>query len=216
MDLVAALLLVLDEDRQLAEDPCAARLPVVLPGDRPQVDDLEVLAQRAQDLVDVRELIALGVDAEVVRVALQRPGRRCCRRRRLPRRDHRQVRVHAPVGLALEQVDPVVELAVLGLLVAARPSRRTSGGTASGSAPARSRPARSRGRRGPGRRAPCGRSGRRRTRSTGPGTSKRTVVGRRPSPATAGLPWWSDTARATGSAPCSGTCPGTRTRSRRR
>ncbi len=91
--------------------------PVVLPGDGPQVDDLQVLAQGEHHLVDVGELVALGVHAEVVGVALQHPGGGVSALRRPPRGDHRQVRVQSPVGLELEQVDPVVELALLHLLV---------------------------------------------------------------------------------------------------
>ena len=73
-DLVVALLLVLDEDRQLA-DVHVALLLVELAGDGPQVDDLQVLGQRQLDLVDVRKLVAVGVDPDAVRVALQRPDR---------------------------------------------------------------------------------------------------------------------------------------------
>jgi hypothetical protein len=40
--------------------------PVILSGDGPQVDDLQVLPQGEHHLVDVGELIALGVHAEVV------------------------------------------------------------------------------------------------------------------------------------------------------
>ena len=49
VDLVVALLLVLEEHRQLA-DVDVPLLHVVLAGDRPQVDDLEVLGERQLDL----------------------------------------------------------------------------------------------------------------------------------------------------------------------
>ena len=76
MDLVVALLLVLQDHRQLAEVDVAL-LQVVLAGDRAQVQDLEVLGQRHDHAVDVGQLIALGVDRPVVRIALHHPGRRC-------------------------------------------------------------------------------------------------------------------------------------------
>src|SRR3546814_7125810 len=50
-------------------------LEVVLARDRPEVDDLEVLGERQDDLVDVRELVPRGVHEDAVRVALERPDR---------------------------------------------------------------------------------------------------------------------------------------------
>jgi hypothetical protein len=82
--LVVALLLVLDEDRQLLEIQVPLA-PVVLPGDGSQVDDLQVLSQGELDLVDVRELMAVGVHADVVGVALQHPGGGVPALRRHPR-----------------------------------------------------------------------------------------------------------------------------------
>jgi hypothetical protein len=84
MHLVAALLLVLDEDRELLkiQMPFA---PVILPGDGPQVDDLEILTQREHHLVDVGELIALGVHPDVVGIALEDPGGGISALRRQPR-----------------------------------------------------------------------------------------------------------------------------------
>ena len=76
VDAVAALLLVLEQHRQLA-DVDVARLRVVLAGDGPQVDDLQVLAERHPDPVDVRELVAVGVHPDAVRVPLQDPSAAC-------------------------------------------------------------------------------------------------------------------------------------------
>ncbi len=73
MHFVAALLLVLDEDRQLLKVQMSFA-PVIFPGDGPEVDDLQVLPQGEHHLVDVGELIALCVHAEVVGVALEDPG----------------------------------------------------------------------------------------------------------------------------------------------
>jgi hypothetical protein len=48
---------------------------VELAGDGAEVRDLQVLGERELDLVDVRELVAFGVDAPEERVPLQRPDR---------------------------------------------------------------------------------------------------------------------------------------------
>ena len=79
VDLVVALLLVLQQHRQLAEVDVALLL-IVLAGDRAQVDDLEVLGQRELHLVDIGQLVAVGIDRVVVRIALQHPDRRVDRR----------------------------------------------------------------------------------------------------------------------------------------
>ena len=71
---VVALLLVFEEDRQFVQAGVTLLL-VVLTGDGPQVEHLGVLGQGHDDLVDVRQLIALSVHRPVVRVALKDPGR---------------------------------------------------------------------------------------------------------------------------------------------
>ena len=68
-DRVVALLLVLFERRQLG-DIHVPDLEVVLAGDRAQVGDLEILGQAPGDRVDVRQLVTVGIDGEVVRIAL--------------------------------------------------------------------------------------------------------------------------------------------------
>ena len=119
MDLVVALLLVLDEDGQLAQVDVPRRV-VVLPRDRAQVQHFKILRERQHDLVDVGELIACRIDEDAVRVALERPRRRVDRRHRLPRRQHREIRVDRPVVPAEEQAHPAVELRVLDLLQVVR------------------------------------------------------------------------------------------------
>ena len=93
------------------------RRVVVLAGDRAQVQNFEVLGERQHDLVHVGKLVARRIDEHAVRVALERPRRRVYRRRRLPRREHREIRVERPVVLREEHPDPAVELRLLSLLV---------------------------------------------------------------------------------------------------
>ncbi len=112
---VAALLLVLQEHRQLA-DVDVPGLRVVLARDGAQVDDFEVLAERHPDPIDVGELVAVGVDPHAVGVPLEHPGRGGQRRGSLPGGHHRQVHVPAGVVAVLEHRDPAVELELGDLL----------------------------------------------------------------------------------------------------
>ena len=80
---VVTLLLVLQEDGQLAEVGVAL-LPVELTGDGAQVEHFEVLSQGQLDLVEVRAAGSRRIDRVVVRVPLQHPGRRVDRRDGLP------------------------------------------------------------------------------------------------------------------------------------
>ena len=116
VDPVAAPLLVLEQDRQLA-DVDVAGLRVVLPGDRPQVDGLQALAQRHLDPVDVGELVAGGIHPDAVRVPLEDEARRVDRGRRLPGGHDRQVGVEGGVVAVLHQGDPAIDLQVRGLPV---------------------------------------------------------------------------------------------------
>ena len=83
IELVAAALLVLQEDRHLAEIDMAF-LEVVLAGNGPQVEHLQVLRQRQHDLIDIGQLVAGRVHPDAVGIALQHPGGRVDRRHRLP------------------------------------------------------------------------------------------------------------------------------------
>ena len=112
MDGVAALLLVLEDHRQLG-DVDVPLLQVVLAGDGAQVQDLEVLGQRELHPVDVGQLVALGVDRPVEGVALEHPGRRVDRLDRLPGAERRQLGIERPVLLEVQELHPVL---VAGLL----------------------------------------------------------------------------------------------------
>ena len=114
MNRVLALVLVLEEDRQLV-DRGVSLLPVVLAGDGPQVEHFEVLGQRELQLVDVRQLIAGRVDHVVVGVALEDPGRVVSRLLGDPGHQRRQVRVERVGGAVLHVRHPRVELGLLGL-----------------------------------------------------------------------------------------------------
>ena len=113
MDRVAALLLVLQDHRQLAEVDVAL-LQVVLARDRAQVQDLEVLGERHDHAVDVGQLVAFGVDRPVVGIALHHPGRVVDRLDGPPGAEHRQLGVERPVLLEVQVCDPVVEACGLG------------------------------------------------------------------------------------------------------
>ena len=97
MHLVVVPRLVLKQDRQF-RDIDVAILDIVLAGDGPQVQHLQVLGQCELELVEVRKLIPVRVNGPVVRVPLQRPGRRGDGIRRLPGGEHGQVRVQRPVA----------------------------------------------------------------------------------------------------------------------
>ena len=66
---VVALLRVFQKHRQLGQVHMAF-LDVVLAGDGAQVRDLAVLRQRHRDAIDVRQLVARGVDRPEIRIAL--------------------------------------------------------------------------------------------------------------------------------------------------
>ena len=107
-DRVVALLLVLQEDRQLAHADVAL-LRVVLAGDGAEVEHFEVLGQRHLDLVQVRKLVPLGVDGVEERVPLQHQVGVLIGEVGLPGAEDRQIDVEPPVDLELEVADPVVE-----------------------------------------------------------------------------------------------------------
>ena len=113
MDRVVALLLVLEDHRQLAEVDVAL-LQVVVAGDRAQVQDLEVLGQRHDHAVEIGQLVARGVDRPVVGVALHHPGRVVDRLDGPERPEHRQLGVERPVLLEVQVGDPVVVARRLG------------------------------------------------------------------------------------------------------
>ena len=122
------------------------------------------------------KLVAVGVHPDAVRVALERSRSGVLiGRGRLPGRHAPAGRVAAGVVAVLEQRDPVVELAARPASCRARPSGRTSGGTASGSGRARTRPAR-RARTARGGRCPRPTPARSAARSTAPATTNWTVL----------------------------------------
>jgi hypothetical protein len=95
-DVVAHLGAVLEEHRQLGQRGVAL-LQVVLAGEGPQVEDLEVLGERHADAVDIRQLIARRVHAHVVGIALEHPRGRIDGIDRLPWRKHGQFGIEPPV-----------------------------------------------------------------------------------------------------------------------
>ena len=100
-DVVADLVPVLEEHRELGHGRVAL-LEVVLAGDGPEVEHLEVLGDGHLDAVDVRKLVARGVHLVEERVPLHRPGRVVDGRDRLPGRQHRQLGVEPPVPAVLD------------------------------------------------------------------------------------------------------------------
>ena len=115
-DGVIAAMLVVQKHRQLAEIDMP-RLEVVFPRDGAQVEDLEVLRQRQDDLVDVGKLVAGGVYLVEVGVAFQYPGRGVDRAGGLPRGHSWQVRVEGPVVDVPHETGPIVVPGVLHQLV---------------------------------------------------------------------------------------------------
>src|SRR5689334_17161740 len=111
LDVIAALVLVLQVDRELG-DIDVAFLDVVLAGDGAQVHHFQRFGQGHHQLVEIRQLVALAVDLKEVRVAGQLPGRVVDRRDGLPGCEHRQVRIEPPGVAGPNQADPVIELVV--------------------------------------------------------------------------------------------------------
>ena len=115
-DGVIALLRVFKEHRQFRQ--CHVTfLHIVLAGDGAQVRNFGVLGERHRQFVDVRQLIAFGIDLPKVRIAFHTPGRRVDRARGLPRRQHGQLGVERPVPAVLDVADPAVEAGGLRLPV---------------------------------------------------------------------------------------------------
>ena len=84
-------------------------LQVQLAGHRAQVGDLQALRQGQRDFVEVGQLVAVGIDRPVIRVALQHPVGRVVWRSRAPRRQHRTIDVDLVVIAVLDQRHPVVD-----------------------------------------------------------------------------------------------------------
>ena len=108
VQVVVAALAVLQNDRQL-RDVDVALLHVVGARHGAQVEHLEVLGERHDDLVDVGKLVTLGVDRVIEGIALHHPGRRVDRPHRAPRTDHRQLGIEVPVLLVVQHAQPVLE-----------------------------------------------------------------------------------------------------------
>ena len=112
MNLVVALLLVIEQHRQLAEVDVTFLL-VVFPGHRAKVDDLEVLRKRELDAVEIGQLVAGRIDGIVVRVAFQQPDRGVDRSHGAPRPENRHVGIEFPVLLEVQHLHPVLESLLL-------------------------------------------------------------------------------------------------------
>ena len=116
MDGVVALLLVLDDHRQLAEIDVPL-LQIILTSNRTKIENFRVLRQRHHDAVDVGQLIARRVDDVIIWVPLHHPCRRVDRPRCLPRAKRRQVRIERPVLLEVDEFYPILIAFLLGQLV---------------------------------------------------------------------------------------------------
>ena len=99
---------VLKEKRQLGDVDVATHNRVVT-CQRAEVQDLKVLSKGKDDAVDVRELVALGVDCVVVRVPLEGPLVGVDAAGDAPGGEHGGVRVSVGVVSVEEVGVPVVE-----------------------------------------------------------------------------------------------------------
>ena len=114
MHVVFAALAILQDHRQLGQVHVAF-LQIIFAGHGAQIGDLDVLGQRHHHAVDIGQLVALGVDHVIERVAFHRPDRRVDRADSLPRPQRRQFGVELPVLADMQHANPVVVAGSAGL-----------------------------------------------------------------------------------------------------